>query len=305
MSEVAVSHLPSPTELLRRHGLRARKSWGQNFLHDPRVHAAIVAASEAAPGRRVVEIGAGLGSLTVGLLRAGADVWAIERDRDMCGVLREELGAHPRFVLHEADAVRFDFAAATQADGAPPTIVGNLPYHLTAPLLFALLAMDHATGAWVVMVQREVAERLLAPPGSRTYGAATITLSRTRAIRRICDAPRGAFTPPPRVDSMVIRLDRREQPLGVPVDHAPFSALVRGVFQRRRKTLLNALTPIARDDRARAAGWIAEAGVDPQARPEQLDVAAFTRLTAACVRSGDVPPSAEPERDTEGPADDA
>lgn len=269
--------IESPEQTLRRHGLSARKTWGQHFLRDASVHAAIVAAAELGPDDRVVEIGAGLGTLTAHLLQTGAEVWAIERDRDLCQVLRAELGEHPRFRLHEADAVRFDYATAVGS--RPPKIVGNLPYHLTGPLLFRLLEAHAVTGSWTVMIQKEVADRLCAKPGSKTYGGITVGLSRVRDIVGIARVPPGAFLPPPRVDSAVIRLDPRTAPRGEVASEAAFLALVRTTFQRRRKTLLNALGSLA--SRERALTWCEQAGVDPKLRPERLGPEEFAALQRA------------------------
>jgi 16S rRNA (adenine1518-N6/adenine1519-N6)-dimethyltransferase len=269
--------IESPGQVLRRHGLWARKSWGQNFLHDPHVLASIVRASGAAPGRRVVEIGAGVGTLTGHLLETGATVHAIERDRDLCEVLRAELGENPGFILHEADAVRFDYAAL--AGDAPIDVVGNLPYHLTGPLLFMLLHHHAVTGRWVVMVQREVAQRLCAVPGTKAYGGLTVAMSRLRSIDWVVDAPRGAFVPAPRVDSAVVRLDPRPQPRGEVKDAEGYLDLVRRAFQQRRKTLLNALTAIGDRDHARA--WLAAAGIEPGVRPERLTPEQFAAIQRA------------------------
>jgi 16S rRNA (adenine1518-N6/adenine1519-N6)-dimethyltransferase len=262
-SEISSRPIPSPGELLRRHGLAPRKSWGQNFLHAREIHEQIVAASGAAPGSTVIEIGAGLGTLTAHLLATGADVEAIERDRDLCTVLRSEFAEHPRLRLHEADAVRFDYAALAGevlAAGRPrPAIVGNLPYQLTGPLLFALLDHEASLGPWIVMVQREVCDRLCAEPGSRSYG--------------------GCFLPPPRVDSAVVRFDSRPAPLGEVGDPQAYLALVRACFQRRRKTLVNALAGVA--TREQAQRWIAQAGLDPNIRPERLGPAEFAALERA------------------------
>lgn len=270
--------IESPERTLRRHGLSARKTWGQHFLRDASVHAAIVAAAELDPEDRVVEIGAGLGTLTAHLLQTGAEVWAIERDRDLCQVLRAELGEHPRFHLHEADAVRFDYATAATGS-RPPKIVGNLPYHLTGPLLFRLLEAHAVTGSWTVMIQKEVADRLCAKPGSKTYGGITVGLSRVRDIVGITRVPPGAFLPPPKVDSAVIRLDPRAAPRGEVASEKGFLALVRAAFQRRRKTLLNALGSLA--SRERALAWCEQAGVDPKLRPERLGPEEFAALQRA------------------------
>lgn len=284
MSKAAIS---SPGELLRRHGLAPRKSWGQNFLRASEILAEITAAADASVGRTIIEIGAGLGTLTAHLLAAGARVEAIERDRDLCNVLRAELaevsGEHEHFVLHEADAVRFDYSAIARArvelGEPPPTVVGNLPYQLTGALLFALLDHHEHTGPWIVMVQREVADRLCAEPGSKRYGGVTAALGRVRAIGWVCAVDRGCFLPPPRVDSAVIRLDPRAEPRGFVDNPAAYLGLVRACFQRRRKTLVNALAGIA--SREQALRWIAEAGLDPQIRPERLGPEQFAALARA------------------------
>jgi 16S rRNA (adenine1518-N6/adenine1519-N6)-dimethyltransferase len=271
--------IESPSVVLRRHGLAARKSWGQHFLHAMDVHRTIAMATDAAPGRRVVEIGAGLGTLTAHLLETGADVWAIERDRDLCEVLRKEFGTHERFSLFEADAVRFDYGAANREGEPPPAIVGNLPYHLTGPLLYRLLAFHRVTGPWVVMIQKEVADRMCASPGSKTYGSMTVGLSRLRAITKVAHVPPGAFVPPPKVDSAVVRLDPRVEPRGIVGDPDGFLRLVQTTFQQRRKTLSNALSALA--PREVVLRWCAEARVDPQLRPERLSVEDFAALQRA------------------------
>lgn len=281
--------IPTPGALLRRYGLSPRKSWGQNFLHAVEIHHNIVRASGAAPGKRVVEIGAGLGTLTMHLLATGAEVWAIERDRDLCHVLREELGGHEHFRLFEADAVRWDYAQASadlDPGSPPPSVVGNLPYQITGALLFALLDHHATTGSWIVMVQKEVADRLCAPPGSRTYGAATVSLSRLRAITKVCAVPSGCFLPPPRVESAVIRLAPRETPRGEVPDEARFRELVRAAFSRRRKQLANSLSGLASRDEV--LSWCEAAQVQPTVRPEQLAPEQFAALARARDEGGGV-----------------
>ncbi len=269
----SVAH-PAPGELLRRYGLSPRKSWGQNFLHDPTVLSRIAGAAALGQDVNVIEIGAGLGALTARLLASGANVHAIERDRDMCHVLRSEFGTLSNFTLHEADAVRFDYTGIEN-----PVVVGNLPYHLTAPLLFGLLEVHAHTQGWIVMVQLEVAKRLAAAPGSRTYGIPSILLGRCRTIDKLFDVPPGAFLPAPRVRSAVLRLLPRPQPLGEAVDPAGFAMLVRAAFAQRRKTLLNSLSTLA--SKSEVVAWCMHAQIDPGVRPEQLDIPAFTRLQQA------------------------
>jgi 16S rRNA (adenine1518-N6/adenine1519-N6)-dimethyltransferase len=254
-------------------------------LDAPHLEEAVVDASGAGPGVRVVEIGAGLGGLTERLLDRGAEVWAIERDRDLCRVLRDRLDTRDGFVLHEADAVRFHYDRAAEGLSVLPVVVGNLPYQLTGELLFALLRHHERTGPWILMVQEEVARRLCARPGMRPYGGMTAALLRVRFISMVARAPRTSFVPPPRVDSAVVRLDPRAEPLGHVTNEAAFLALLRSVFQARRKTVANALLPLcnpARDGRAearvRALAWCRAAGVDPTVRPERLSPAAFAAL---------------------------
>ncbi|MEE9382395.1 MAG: 16S rRNA (adenine(1518)-N(6)/adenine(1519)-N(6))-dimethyltransferase RsmA [Nannocystaceae bacterium] len=271
----------SPGTLLRQYGLAPKKSWGQNFLHDERVHR-FLAEQVSEIGSPAIEIGAGLGTLTGHLLAAGTRVTAIERDRELCRVLREELSGESKLQIHEADAVRFDYGA-DWARGW--TIVGNLPYQLTGPLLFRLLKFHDRLGPWIVMVQKEVGDRLCADPGTKVYGGATVTLSRVRAITRIRRVSRGAFLPAPRVDSSILRFDPLPTPRGVVGDPEAFRALVQTVFQRRRKTMLNALGSFA--PRERVLAWCADANVDPGTRPETLPPERFAALQRAREASGD------------------
>ena len=270
--------IESPVTVLRRHGLEARKSWGQHFLHAMHVHATIARTVGARPGQRVVEIGSGLGTLTAHLLEAGADVRAIERDRDLCEVLRKEFAEVPNFTLYERDAVKFDYASASE-EGTRASVAGNLPYHLTGPLLFRLLEAQAVTGPWVVLIQKEVAQRLCAPPGNKTYGGITVGLSRVRDISMVMQVPPGAFAPPPKVDSAVVLLAPRAQPRGEVPDESRFLALVRTAFQMRRKTISNALRPLG--SREEVDAWCEAAGVDPKLRPERIDVEGFAGLARA------------------------
>lgn len=287
MSEGPSIKIPTPAELLAAHKLSPKKSWGQNFLHDPRIHAQIVNAAKrsvASTGfNRVVEIGVGLGTLTSHMLNAGLEVWGVERDRDMCEVLREQLGACETFKLHEADAVRFDYAQACPGPDALPTVVGNLPYQLTGPLLFRLLEFHERTAAWIVMVQKEVGVRLCAGPGSKDYGGITVAMGRLREVSWVCDVGPGAFLPPPRVDSAVLMIHPRPKPLVELQDPDAYLKLVRAAFQQRRKTLLNGLSPIAPKDTLR--DWFSQLGIDPGARAETLTVQQFGELAALRERS--------------------
>ena len=276
---------PSPRTLLERYGLRAKKSWGQNFLGDPEVLEHIAALAAPAPGDRVVELGAGLGHLTARLVARGARVAAVERDRDMARVLRGELGE--QIALLEADAARMDYAALARAwpqpgaeGGARVAVVGNLPYHLTSPILFSLLDQVAAVSRGVFLLQREVAERLAAPPGSRDWGILSVLLQREAdvALTRIV-SPR-AFVPPPKVESAVLQVAFR--PPADPIqDPVRFRRLVKAGFAQRRKTLRNALEAARIVEPERLAAALAAAGVDPGRRGETLTLAEWAAIDRA------------------------
>ena len=261
-----------PRAALRRHGLRPRKSFGQNFLIDQGVLAAIVEAVGARHGLRVVEIGAGLGTLSRALAEAGADVIAIERDRDLARALRSDLAELVR--IEEANAVGWDYRGA--AAGTPTVVVGNLPYHLTAPILVEIVDAIDALEAAVVMVQKEVAERLVAPPGGRDYGALSVLVQARSTSRLVQVVPPAAFHPPPQVHSAVVRLDPDRPARIGDVPWPTVRRVVRAAFARRRKQLRNALSGLAPRDAIEAA--LAGAGIDPMRRPETLTVEEFAGL---------------------------
>ena len=264
---------PSPRALLEKYGLRAKKSWGQNFLGDEEILDHIASIAVDAPGARVVELGAGLGHLTAALLARGADVIAVERDRDMAAVLRGELGGRVR--LLEADAARLDYRQV--AGGGEIVVAGNLPYHLTSPILFSLLDQAGLVRRAVFLLQREVAERLAARPGTKDWGLLSVLLQHRSDVSIERYVPRGAFLPPPKVDSAVLRLAFREPRIPVH-DEVLFRRLVKAGFAQRRKVLQNALASarIASDEQLAAA--LERAGIDPRRRGETLTVEEWVSL---------------------------
>jgi 16S rRNA (adenine1518-N6/adenine1519-N6)-dimethyltransferase len=269
---------PSPRALLAKYGLRAKKSWGQNFLGDEAILDSIAALAVTAPGERVVELGAGLGHLTARLLARGAEVVAVERDRDMARVLRGELEG--RVTVLEADAARIDYAAIAAAPSPGLAVVGNLPYHLTSPILFGLLDQAGAVSRAVFLLQREVAERLAASPGSKAWGLLSVLLQEraTVSVERI--VPPGAFHPPPRVESAVVRIAFGPARAGAP-DPARFRRLVKAGFGQRRKTLANALAAARVAPPEALANALAQAGIDARRRGETLTVAEWAALERA------------------------
>jgi 16S rRNA (adenine1518-N6/adenine1519-N6)-dimethyltransferase len=282
---------PSPRALLEKYGLRAKKSWGQNFLGDDGILSEIARLAAPAPGAFVVELGAGLGHLTARIVARGAHVIAVERDRDMAAVLRGELG--DAVELQEADAARFDYGAlvARHREANPSmklTVVGNLPYHLTSPILFSLLdQVDHVSRA-VFLLQREVAERLSAAPGTRDFGILSVLLQREAEVSIERIVPPGAFLPPPKVESAVLCAIFRP-PSDAIVDPARFRRLVKAGFAQRRKTLGNALRAARLVPEDALVAALARAGIDPGRRGETLEVSEWAALDRAISAVGSRP----------------
>jgi len=252
-------------------GHRARRRFSQNFLHDAHYIGRIVAAIDPRPGERIVEIGAGLGALTGPLIdRAGA-ITAIEIDRDLAARLRGRFTAE-QLTLVEGDALALDWRALAAADERPLRIVGNLPYHISTPLLFALLPVASRVRDQHFMLQKEVVDRMVAEPGGREYGRLSVMLQFRYRVARLLIVPAGAFSPAPRVSSAIVRLLPKADSELPAVDEAAFARVVTAAFGQRRKTLRNALAPLLDEASIRACG------VDPGVRAETLPVVAFVVL---------------------------
>ena len=268
-------------ELLRARGLRPKKSFGQNFLVDRRIAAAIAEAATTPAGGVVLELGAGLGALTRPLLDRAARVVAVERDRDLVPILSAELEAERnagRLEILEADAAQLDWLAALAAGPAPRVVAGNLPYQITGRLLERATQLAREIDRAVFMVQSEVADRLVAPAGGDAYGALSVFAQAAFSIRKLLTARAGAFHPRPDVDSAVVVLEPHATPRAVETDR--FRQAVRAAFEMRRKTLRNAWKGLygwSRDDLERAA---AQAGISLDARGETLSVEQFARLAS-------------------------
>lgn len=256
---------------MRYAGLRARKRFGQHFLHDPAVIERIAAAIAPASGAALVEIGPGRGALTRRLLESDCgSLDAIEIDRDLAALLRDELGGDSRFFLHNEDALRMDFGVLASERRQPLRVVGNLPYNISTPLLFHLLESVRHIRDLHVMLQREVVARMAAQPGDAAYGRLTVMLSPWVSVERLFDVGPGAFQPPPRVWSAVARLTVHAEP-AFPVSPS-FAAIVAAAFAHRRKTLRNALRGLVTPQQ------IESCGVDPSARPETVSPALFNAI---------------------------
>ncbi|MEZ0469401.1 16S rRNA (adenine(1518)-N(6)/adenine(1519)-N(6))-dimethyltransferase RsmA [Luteimonas salinilitoris] len=250
---------------------RAKKALGQHFLHERAYIDRIVQAVDPRPGERLVEIGPGQGALTLPLLRRHGALTVIEFDRDLIAPLAAAAERVGELAIVHRDVLAVDLTALA-ADGRLLRLVGNLPYNISSPILFH--ALDHATAIRDMhfMLQKEVVDRMGAAPGSKVYGRLSVMLQARCEVIPLFDVPPGAFRPPPKVDSAVVRLlPRPSQAIGID-DPARFAAVVRAAFGQRRKTLRNALSGVC------DAAAITAAGVDPTSRAEQLAVADFVRL---------------------------
>lgn len=270
-------------ERLRRHGLRPRKELGQHFLIDPHVLERIVELIAPAPTSAVVEFGAGLGVLTERLLQAGARVVAVELDDELARVLETELAGYEKVRLVHADLAAFDAVAlCRELDVARLKIAGNLPFQLTSTVLFGLLDLEEHLEDAVLMVQREVAERIVAAHGSRSYGILSVLLRAFFDVSVEMRVKPGAFRPPPRVESAVIRVAPRAEGPALPwSERAALAHLVKSVFNERRKVLRNTLKKFYALDEQALGLCAARAGIDLGRRPETLQVAEFVRLLHA------------------------
>lgn len=268
--------LPEVTHRILKHfGLKASHRLGQNFLIAPAVVEGILSAAELQPGDRVLEIGPGIGTLTQALAEAGARVTAVELDKKLPAVLAETLKGYDNVTIVAGDILKADIEGLM--GGEPFKVVANLPYYITTPILLALLEKKLNISLIVTMVQKEVAERMTAPPGGKDYGALSVAVQYYTEPDIVLTVPPKSFYPAPEVDSVVIRCRRRETALVECRDEKMFFRVARASFGQRRKTLVNAL---------KGAGFLPEnidravsrAGIDPGRRGETLSLEEFARL---------------------------
>ena len=261
---------------LRRHRLAARKSLSQNHLADALVLERIVEAAAVVPGERVVEVGPGLGILTAQLLAAGADVTAVELDPRLAAHLRSRFEDEPRLTLVEGDFLDTDIERVT----TPPwALVANVPYHITSPILHHVLGAEPRPVSFVMMVQKEVAERIASPPGGMSY--VSVFVQYHAAVEGAFDVPAAAFEPAPEVDSAILVGVTRERRLDAD-DEDELWRLVQAAFRERRKMIHNVLVrQLPGLDRARVDAALAATGIAPDRRPQTLSVTEWLALRAA------------------------
>jgi len=252
---------------------QARKRFGQNFLHDQQIIGRIVKAITPRPGQQLIEIGPGQGAITEPLLALGQGLTVIEIDRDLAAHLRSRFGDNEGFNLIERDVLEVDFAQFTTTPRSL-RVLGNLPYNISTPLLFHLLRYRNLIHDMVFMLQLEVVDRLAAQPNDPDYGRLSVMMQYHCKVERLFKVPPGAFNPPPKVDSAIVRLEPWDT-LPHPVrNEALFGNIVRDAFNQRRKTVRNALKQWVSPEQ-----W-ERLDMDPSLRPENLGLSDYARITA-------------------------
>jgi 16S rRNA (adenine1518-N6/adenine1519-N6)-dimethyltransferase len=254
-----------------------RKSLGQHFLNDRRILTRIADALQLQGHETVLEIGPGRGALTDILAERAARLIAIEYDRQLAAMLRERYARRGNVLIAEADVLEVSLGALA---AGPYVLVGNVPYYITTPILFHALAPPRADRS-VYLVQREVAQRLVARPDSKEYGALTVNVAAVARAELLFGVPAGAFAPPPKVESAVVRITPLAEPLITPDEEHPFRVLVQSAFGMRRKQMRRVVRTMHSLDPARADDLLARARIDPEVRPEVLSVEQFVGLLRA------------------------
>lgn len=264
--------------MTQTHYPRARKRFGQNFLHDEAIIEAIVEAISPDPSQHLVEIGPGRGALTEPLLHRCGRLDVIELDRDLVPLLKHKLQRYQdQLQIHEADALRFDYRSL-QEGTEPLRVIGNLPYNITTPLLFHLLAQADCIDDMCFMLQREVVERICAQPGNKQYGRLSIMIQYQCHAEQLFIVPPEAFDPAPKVESAIIYLQPLAEPLGGEVDLQAMNLIVTQAFSQRRKTIANTLKKlISYED-------LDQVGIAPTQRPETVTVEQFVQLAHCYLR---------------------
>lgn len=251
---------------------KARKRFGQNFLQDQGVISQILRAVNAKPGQNIVEIGPGQGAITEGLVASGADVTAIEIDKDLIHYLNIAFINKDNFRLIDSDALKIDFSSLVK-DGKKFSVVGNLPYNISTPLLFHLLSYKEHIDEMYFMLQKEVVDRMAAEPNCKAYGKLSIMCQYHCDVRKVIDVPPGCFSPAPKVDSAVVRLRLRKFPLATANNEAKLKEIVSAAFQQRRKTVSNALKNFATTEDIEACG------INPKSRADNIRIEEYINLT--------------------------
>ena len=263
-------------ELLNRHGFHFSKSLGQNFLIDENILQKIIKGADISPHDKVLEIGPGVGTLTSAIARQGAEVVAVELDRDLLPILEETLEEYSNTKVIHGDILKLDLDQLLQDNfqDVPFKVVANLPYYITTPIIMRFLEEELPYSSITVMIQKEVAQRMAAQPDSKEYGALSVAVQFYTEPRIIGKVPAGVFMPQPKVDSMIITLEKRSKPAVDVKSSALFFQVVKAVFAQRRKTLLNTLNDAEISDMSKPelSSMLSSLNINPQRRGETLSL---------------------------------
>lgn len=268
----------SQRELIRRSGIHLKKGLGQHFLVDPGVLHEIVGLAAIRGDETVLEVGPGLGNLTFALAAEAQRVVALEKDQRFCDLLRDRLASYPNVELIQADALFFDYSSL----GSGWKVVSNLPYSISTPLLFQFLKHREKITEMVLMLQKEVVDRLVSPPGRKTYGSLSVAIQLHCHVERCLQVPPSAFWPQPKVESGVVRFRLLERPRVQLANEELFYRIVRASFSQRRKTLRNNLSGVGGRGSQGARFWeevCLQVGIDPNRRGETLSLEEFAALS--------------------------
>ncbi len=271
--------------LLNKHGFSFKKSLGQNFLIDTNVINNIITASGVSEQSGVIEIGPGMGSLTEQLAKHAKRVLAFEIDQRLIPVLDDSLSAYDNITIINEDILKADVKSAIEehlSDCEDIMVVANLPYYITTPILMGLLEKHLPITSYVVMMQKEVGERLSAAPSTKSYGSLSIAAQYYTTVEKVMVVPKGVFMPPPNVDSLVVKLTVRDQPAVTVHDESLFFKLTRGAFVQRRKTILNnymSLIQNSKEHKEEIISWLEQSHIAPSRRGESLSLEEFAELS--------------------------
>jgi len=269
---------------LAEYGLIPRKKWGQHFLADKNILKKVIKTAEIEKEDVVLEVGPGLGEMTQALAREARKVIAVEIDPRLVEILRDKLADTPNVEIFQGDILKFDVRKHLGSGKRPVKVVANLPYQISTPLLFHFIESRDLFSALILMLQKEVAERMVAPPGGKTYGPLSVLVQSVADVSICFTIKPSAFFPPPEVESAVIRLSWKERPMIAPEQEGWFRLVVKGCLGYRRKTLANALKhsdlPLPENLKER----LEEVGIDPRRRPETLSVQEFVGLASVLRR---------------------
>ncbi|MBN1475027.1 MAG: ribosomal RNA small subunit methyltransferase A [Syntrophaceae bacterium] len=279
----------TPKEIIHQYNIKPRKKLGQSFLLDVNTIHKIAAAGRISSDDVVVEIGAGVGVLTKDIAQSAKRVIAVEIDPQLVTALQEQLAENDNVEISSGDILKFDFASIADRYKSKVKVIGNVPYNISSPVIFHLLSYRSVISDFTLMLQKEVVERLVAPPDNKTYGVPSVLLQMYAEVEKLFDVPASCFYPRPKVESSIIRGIFRQMPLVELADEAFFSRLVKAAFAQRRKTLLNNLkraTLMANVPEEKIREALDEARIDGRRRGETLSVAEFGKLSNLLMNGG-------------------